>query len=729
MQIPAGVQCRGGQLLRGGISGYRGVGMRLVFQWLCLVAGAAVCVAADEPVVKPPVAMQQPHTVDFHGKILQDPYFWLKDKTNPEVIRYLEAENAYRESVTKHLEPFTEVLYQEMLSHIKQTDLGVPVREGGYWYYSRTEAGRQYPLYCRRQGSMEAAEELLLDVNVLAEGQKFMSAVPAGVSDDGRFYAYLTDITGFREYYVSIRDLTTGKLVEDRFVKAAGFEWAADNRSVFYIVEDEAKRAYRLFRHELGQPVSSDVLVYEERDELYTLAIERTRDKKYLIRTSESSTTTEQHFLDSATPTADFRLIAARREGVEYAVDHRDGRFHIRTNFGGAVNFKWMTCDVSQCESVHWRDFEEVRPSVFLEGLSLFRDFAVIEEREAGIPQLRVHDFGSGAAYRVSFPEPSYTVGLSANPEFDADTVRFTYTSLVTPASIYAFNLKTQERQLLKATEVPGGFEAGNYVSERIEATAPDGVRVPISLVYRRGLVRDGKAPLYLYSYGSYGFSTEPVFSASRLVLLDRGVVFAMAHIRGGSDMGYQWYLDGKLMKKKNTFTDFIACADHLVQQRYGARERLAIEGGSAGGLLIGAVLNLRPDVCRVAHLAVPFVDVINTMLDESLPLTVQEFLEWGNPKEPEAGRYMLEYSPYDNIARKDYPAILVTTSLNDSQVLFHEPTKYVARLRAMKTDGNVLLLKCNMDAGHGGASGRYESLREQAFEYAVLLEQLGIGR
>jgi oligopeptidase B len=683
--------------------------------------------AADDAGPKPPVAAAKPHSFEFHGTTIEDPYFWMKDKTNPEVIQYLEAENAYRESLTKHLEPFAETLYQEMLSHIKQTDLGVPVRDNGYWYYSRTQQGMQYPFYCRKKGSLEAAEEVLLDVNGLAEGQKFMSAFPVGVSDNAQFYAYLTDTTGFREYYLSIKDLMTGKLVEDRFVKAAGFEWSGDNRTVFYIVEDEAKRAHKLFRHVLGQPVGSDVLVYEEKDELYTLDIGRTHDKKYLIRTSESSTTSEQHILDSTTPTADFRAIAVRQEGVEYSADHRDDRFHIRTNKDGAVNFKWMACEVAQSESAHWKDFEAVNPDVFVEDISLFKDFAVISEREAGIPQLRVHNFATGNSYRVSFPEPSYDVGLSSNPEFDVDTIRFSYNSLVTPPSVFAFNVVTKERELLKATEVPGGFDAKNYVSERIEATAPDGVKVPVSLVYRKGLVKDGKAPLFLYSYGSYGFSTDPTFSSTRLVLLDRGVVFAMAHIRGGSDMGYQWYLDGKLMKKKNTFTDFIACADHLVNEKYGARERLAIEGGSAGGLLIGAVINLRPDFCRVAHLAVPFVDVINTMLDESLPLTVQEFLEWGNPKESEAGRYMLEYSPYDNIAKRDYPVILVTTSLNDSQVLFHEPTKYVAKMRSLKTDSNPLLLKCNMDAGHGGASGRYEALREQAYEYAVMLDQLGI--
>jgi oligopeptidase B len=699
--------------------------MKSFVQFLVLVV--AFHFVADDAGLKPPVAATKPHQFDFHGITIEDPWFWMKDKSNPEVIRYLEAENAYRESLTKPLEPFTETLYQEILSHIKQTDLGVPVRDNGYWYYSRTVEGEPYPYFCRKKGSLQADEEILLDVNKLAEGQKYMSAIPVGVSDNGQLYAWLTDTTGFREYYLSIKDLSTGELVEDRIVKATGFEWAGDNRTVFYIVEDEAKRPYQLFRHIIGQPVSSDVLVFEEDDELYTLDVGRTHDKKHLVYTSESSTTSEQHFLESSEPADEFRVIAARQEGVEYSADHRNGQFHIRTNLGGTVNFKWMICDVTQPEPSQWKDFEAVNPAVYIEDISLFRDFAVISEREAGIPQLRVHNFNNANSYRIAFPEPSYDVGLSANPEFDVDTIRFSYNSLVTPPSIFAFNLVSQERELLKATEVPGGFNSNNYVSERIEATAADGVKVPISLVYRKGLVKDGTAPMVLYSYGSYGYSTDPTFSTSRLVLLDRGVVFALAHIRGGSDLGYQWYLDGKLMKKKNTFTDFIACADHLVNEKYGARERLAIEGGSAGGLLIGAVINMRPDLCKVAHLAVPFVDVINTMLDESLPLTVQEFLEWGNPQEAEAGRYMLEYSPYDNIAPKNYPTILVTTSLNDSQVLFHEPTKYVAKMRSLNTGSNPVLFKCNMDAGHGGASGRYEALREQAYEYAVILDQLGI--
>jgi oligopeptidase B len=682
-------------------------------------------VAAES--AKPPVAPTKPFSFVFHGRKIDDPYHWLREKANPEVIEYIKSENAYREGLTGHLKPFEDKLYREMLSHIKQTDLSVPVRDNGYWYYSRTEEGKQYPFYCRKKGSLTGAEEILLDVNKLAEGKKFLSVRPVSASDDGNLYAYLTDVTGFREYYLSVKDLKTGKLLEDKFVKVSDVEWAGDNKTLFYVIEDAAKRPHKLFRHTIGQPKEKDTLVCEEKDELYRLSVSRTHDKRYLVHTSTSSTTSEQSVLDGKTPDGEFKVISPRKEGVEYSIDHREGLFHIRTNKDGAVNFKWMTCPVGQMASSGWTEFEPYRPGVFLERIELFKDFAVITEREAGVPQLRVYNFGSKDAYRIPFPERSYTAGLSQNPEFDTLDIHFAYASLVTPLSIFDFNLATRERKLLKATEVPGGFDAKNYVSERIEATAPDGMKVPISIVYRKGLVKDGKAPIFLYSYGSYGFSTDPFFDPTRLVLLDRGVVFALAHIRGGSDLGRQWYLDGKLMKKKNTFTDFIACADELVRGRYGSRDRLAIEGRSAGGLLIGATLNFRPDVCKVAHLGVPFVDLINTMLDESLPLTVQEFLEWGNPKEDAAGRYMLEYSPYDNLAHTAYPSILVTTSLNDSQVLYHEPTKYVAKLRTLKTDHNPLILKCNMDAGHGGASGRYEALHEKAYELAFILNELGI--
>ena len=695
--------------------------LRTLFALLLL----ASAVIAQEAV--PPVAPTRPHGFDFHGRRIEDPYFWMKDKADPEVIRYLEAENAYREQVTKSLKPFEEKLYEEILSHIQETDLSVPVRKGDYYSYARTEKGKEYPIYCRKKGSLEAPEEVVLDVNELAEGTKFLSVEPLGTSDDRQLFAYMTDTTGFREYDLSIKDLRTGKLVEDKLVQIAGFAWSGDNKTVFYVTEDEAKRPYRLFRHTLGEPKEKDVLIDEEKDELYRVEVGRTLDRRYLRYGVRSSTTTEFRILGANNPAGEWKLFAERREGIEYDIEHRDGTFHIHTNAGGATNFKWMTCRPEATGATHWKDFETPNPEVFTEGITVFRNHAVVSERVSGVPQLRVHDFAESTDHRITFPEPSYNAALGDNPEFDTDTVRFTYTSLVTPSSVFDYDLNTRERKLLKQTAVPGGFEASHYVSERVEATSHDGVKVPMSIVYRKGLKKDGTAPLFLYSYGSYGLSTDADFSASRLVLLDRGVVFALAHIRGGSDLGRQWYLDGKLMSKKNTFRDFIACADYLVAEKYGARNRLAIEGESAGGLLVGAVLNERPDLCKVAHLGVPFVDIVSTMLDESLPLTVPEYLEWGNPNEKAAGLYMLEYSPYDNLARKAYPSILVTTSLNDSQVLFHEPTKYVAKLRTLKTDNHPLILKCNMDAGHGGASARYEAIREKAYEYAFLLDQLGV--
>lgn len=692
---------------------------------VCLVLGGTSCLWGQAPV--PPTAPQKSHGFDFHGKRIEDPWFWLKDKKNPEVIRYIESENSYRESMTRHLKPFEETLFKEMLSHIKQTDLAVPYRDRGYWYYTRTQEGKQYPIHCRKKGSLESSEEILLDVNEIGAGKKFFSARIAGVSDDGNLLAFLSDTTGFREYHISIKDLTTGKLLEDRFVKAAEVEFAGDGKSILYVTEDAAKRAHKLFLHTIGQPRESDRLLFEEKDELYRLGIRRTRDKKYLIQTSASSTTTEQRFTDSTSPGGPWKTVSPRKEGTEYSVDHRDGLFHIRTNLGNATNFQWMTCPVGLTESSQWKPFEPYKPEVFTQSISLFANHAVVSEREKGLPHIRVVKLADQSSSRISFPEPTYSASPGNNPEFDTDSIQVGYTSLVTPGSVYRVDLNTGKRTLLKQTEVPGGFDPANYLSERIEAVAPDGVKVPMSLVYKKGLKKDGSAPILLYAYGSYGATMPPAFSPTRLPLLDRGVVYALAHIRGGSDLGRQWYLDGKLLKKKNTFTDFIACADHLIREKYGSRDRLAIEGASAGGLLIGAVVNMRPDLCKVAHLGVPFVDVISTMLDESLPLTVQEFLEWGNPKEKEAGLYMLSYSPYDNLAKGSYPSILVTTSLNDSQVLFHEPTKYVAKLRTLKTDPRPLFLKCNMDAGHGGASGRYDALKEQAAVYAFLLSEIGL--
>lgn len=685
-------------------------------------------VAAQQPAPKPPVAKKVPSVAELHGQKVTDDYAWLKDKKNADTIAYLEAENAYTEAMTRSTEKLQATLYKEYLGRIKQTDLSVPYREGAYWYYSKTFEGKQYPTYCRKKGSLDAAEEVILDVNELAKGEKFMSARVADISDDATKIIFLTDTTGFREYMLSVKDLATGKVLEDKLVKAASGTWAADGRTLFYVTEDHAKRTHKLWRHTVGQPKDKDVLVYEEKDELFRLGVGRSRDKKYLFHSSGSSTSAEVRFLNADTPAGEWKTILPREDKHEYSVDHRDGQFYIRTNGGGATNFKIVTCSVADAgDSKKWKEFQPHSDKVLIQGVSLFKNYAVIAEREAGIPQIRVHAFADNRSYRIEWPEPVFSSGTGANPEFDLAKIHVNYTSMVTPASVYEIDLKTREKKLLKRQEIPAGYKPEEYVSEWVFATATDGTKVPISLVYKKGLKKDGTAPVLLYGYGSYGFSASVNFSPTRLSLLDRGVVFAQGHIRGGSDMGRQWYEDGKMMKKMNTFTDFIACADFLVNEKYGDRKRLVIQGGSAGGLLVGATVNLRPDVCKAAVLQVPFVDVINTMLDESLPLTVQEFLEWGNPKKSEEYEYMKKYCPYTNLAKKDYPAMLIETSLNDSQVLYHEPAKYTAKLRALKTDSNPLIFRCKMVGGHGGSSGRYDVLKEVAFTQSFILNQMGI--
>lgn len=686
----------------------------------------AAAVAIDPAAATPPVAKKETHKTVLHGDTRLDDYFWMKDKTNPEVIKHLDAENAYTAAVMKPTEPFQETLYKEYLARIKQTDLSVPHQNRGYWYYTRTEEGKQYPIQCRKKGTLDAPEEVILDANEMAKGEKFFNAGGLEVSDDGNLLAFTTDTTGFREYYLSVKDLRTGKIVESKFVKANRAEWAADNSTLFYVTEDAAKRAHKLWRHTLGTPKEKDTLVYEEKDELYRVGVNKSRDGKYLFRTSRSSITSEQAYLPADKPTGAWAVIAKRLEGHDYSADHRNGLFYIRTNRHKAANFKVMTCPVGSTAFTNWKDFVPYNPMVMVTGIALFKDHAVVGEREDCNPHLRVIPFAGGTPYRVEFPEPVYSAGLGANPEFATSAVQLSYTSMTTPNSVFEFDLNTKERKLLKRTEVPGGYNPDDYVTERVSATAFDGTKIPISLVYKKGVKRDGTAPLLLYGYGSYGSILPVNFSPTRLAVLDRGVVFAQAHIRGGADMGRQWYDDGKMLNKKNTFTDFIAAADFLVKEKYGDRNRLVIQGGSAGGLLVGATINLRPDLCKAAVLQVPFVDVITTMLDESLPLTVQEFLEWGNPKKPAEYAYMKTYCPYSNLRAAKYPAILVTTSLNDSQVMFHEPTKYVAKMRELNPKGTVVF-KCNMAGGHGGSSGRYDVLKEQAFVTAFVLDQMGI--
>jgi len=674
----------------------------------------------------PPVAKKVPKMDVLHGERRVDDYYWLRDKTNPEVISYLEAENAYTASVMKPTEAFQEALYQEMLGRIKQTDLSVPYRYVGYYYYSRTEEGKQYPIHCRKKGSLDAPEQVTLDLNELAKGHKFMALGAYAVSDDGNLLAYSTDNTGFRQYTLRVKDLRTGEVLIDAREKVVSVAWAADNRTVFYTVEDAAKRSYRLYRHRLGS--TDDQLIYEEKDERFRIEVERTRSHAYLLMTSASHTASEVRYLPAAQPEGEWRVVAAREPLHEYEVDHHGDRFYIRTNSGGR-NFRLVSAPVSDPRKENWKEVIPHRPSVMLEGMDFFANYYVLLEREDGLQRLRVADLRTGQWHRIEFPEPAYAAFPAQNREFDTAAFRFSYQSPITPPSVFDYDMDKRERKLLKQTEVLGGYDPARYQVERLSATAADGARIPVSVVYKKGLKRDATAPMVLTGYGSYGFSVPPAFSSNRFSLLDRGMVFAIAHVRGGGEMGKAWHDQGRMMSKKTTFTDFIAVAEYLIAQKFTAKDRLVITGGSAGGLLMGAVTNMRPDLFHAVVSLVPFVDVINTMADASLPLTVGEFEEWGNPKTKAEYDYIKTYSPYDNIARKAYPAILVRTSFNDSQVMYWEPAKYVAKLRSMKTDSNVLLLRTNMAAGHGGASGRYDFLREQAFDYAFVLTQVGISK
>jgi oligopeptidase B len=660
-----------------------------------------------------------------------DPYYWLREKGSPEVVKYLEAENAYLEATTTDLKPFADALYEEMLGRIKQTDLSVPTRIGRFYYYRRTVDGLQYPIRCRRPAapdgsySESAPEEVLLDQNEMAKGLAFLSIGEFEVSDDDRNLLYSTDDTGFRQYKLFLKELGTGAVRGPLAERVTSATWASDNRTVFYVTEHPVtKRPDTLWRLEPGgQPVK----VHEETDELFSIGVGRTKDKRFVVLGARSTDTWDRWLLPAATPTGEFRRVLPREKGHKYDVEHRDGTLFIRTN-RDAKNFRVVTAPLADPSPASWKPFVEHRPEVLLEEVEVFKDFLVVQEKQAGLNRLRIHRFAEGQWKEVSFPEPVYAAFAAGTPEFDSTLFRYNYQSLVTPSSVYDYDMVAATSTLLKCEEVLGGYDPARYASERLWATARDGVKVPISVVYPKGFVRDGKAPLWLYAYGSYGFGMPAGFDSRRVSLLDRGLAFAIAHIRGGDEMGEAWHDDGMLMKKKNTFFDFIDSAEFLVKEKWTSPDRLLIEGGSAGGLLMGAVTNERADLFRAVHAAVPFVDVMSTMMDASLPLTVGEYLEWGDPNEKAAFDYMLSYSPYDNLARRAYPAILVTTSYNDSQVMYWEPAKYVARLRTLKTDSNPLVLKTKMmPAGHGGASGRYDALRDRAFEVAWMLKQVGI--
>ena len=673
----------------------------------------------------PPEAKREPVTVERHGRRFSDDYAWLRERGNPAVLEYLEAENHYTASMTAELQPQAEAIYQEMLGRIQQTDLSVPVRRGEYFYYSRTVEGLQYPIHCRKRGSVEGEEQVLLDLNELAAGLEFLSLGSFDVSDDARLLAYTTDNTGMRRYTLHLKNLETGATEAGLAERVTSVEWASDNRTLFYTTEEETtKRSDRLWRLGLGGGPAQEI--YYEPDELYQIGVQRTRDREFLLLGIGATDSTEFHYWRAAEPESAPRLFLQRERDHKYDLDHRGGLFYIRSN-RGAKNFRLWTTPVDRPQEKHWTERIAHDPAVLLEGVELFRDHAVLVEKHEGLERLRVMEFASGAIRTIGVPEAVYAMFPGGNPEFDTTHFRYQYESPLTPASVFEHDMATGESRLLKQQAVLGGYDPSRYECARLWVTARDGTRVPLSAVYPKGFRRDGSGAVLLYGYGSYGYGLPATFSSARLSLLDRGMAYVIAHVRGGNELGEPWHDDGMLMHKKNTFFDFVDAAEYLIEENWTRPERLAIEGGSAGGLLIGAVLNLRPDLFGAAHLAVPFVDVINTMCDETLPLTTGEYLEWGDPRQETAFEYMLSYSPYDNLKATGYPAMLVTTSLHDSQVMFWEPAKYVAKLRRLKTNDTPLLLKTNLAAGHGGASGRYDRLREIAFEYAWLMRETGV--
>jgi len=691
------------------------------------LAGFFSAIPLADQTPEPPAAQVIPHEETRFGTRVIDNYYWLRDKSNREVIKYLDQENAYTEAMTKGLKPFEDALYKEMLSHVKQTDLDVPVRRGDYYYYSRTEEGKQYPIRCRKKGSQEGKEEVLLDLNELGRGKKFVGLGAFAVSDDQNLLAYTLDYTGYRQFMLEVKELRSGVVLPDTMERVDSIAWAADNRTLFVVTEDAVtKRSNRAWRHTLGQKDSEPL--YEEKDETFRLGVEKTRDKKYVMLGAFSTDTSDVRYLRADQPQGTFTLFLPREKGHRYFVDHRENLFYVRSD-KAARNFQVFTVPENDPKPKNWTIFIAHDKDVLVEDIDLFRDFAVSVEKSQALNRMRALDFKSGKWSTIPFPEPVYAASPGNNSEYDTTTYRYTYESLITPSSVFDYDTKTGRSILRKQQEVPGGYDPSQYVSERQWVTVRDGVKVPLSIVYKKGFRRDGARPLLLYAYGAYGFGTPASFSSSRLVVLDRGVAYVIAHIRGGDDMGEAWHDDGKLMHKKNAFNDFIDCAEYLILEKWTSKEYLLIEGGSAGGLLMGAVVNMRPDLFKAVHLAVPFVDVMNDMFDPTLPLTTTDYPEWGNPTNDKAVYdYILSYSPYDNLHNAAYPAMLLTESLNDSQVAYWEAAKFVAKARMLKTDKNAILLKMKMDpAGHGGASGRYDQLKDRAFECSWLLSQVGI--
>ncbi len=685
---------------------------------------------------KAPIAEKKEHWRILHGDKVLDNYYWMYDffgkgPDSTKVVDYLKAENAYLDQVMAGTKQMQADLFTEMKNRIKEKDESVPVFKNGYFYYTRTEDGKQYYKYCRKKGSLTAKEEILLDVDKMAEGHAYFAATGFDISEDNRYLAYGEDLVSRRQYTIRIKDLQTGQLLPDAIENTEGDPcWAKDNKTIFYTAKNPVTLlSEKIKRHTVGVDPKKDVLVYEEKDKSNYIGVEKSKNNQYIFIASMATMSAEMRFVDAAKPTEPFRVFQPRMKDVLYSVIPLADRFLILTNKDDAKNFKLMECPLDKTTATSWKEIIPVRKDVLLQSVEEFRDFVVINERKDGLVKLRVRSLKDNSEHYLDFGEPAYTANFGANPEYNSTNLRYGYTSLTTPFSTYDYNMVTKVKTLKKQQEVLGGYDPKEYVTERLYATAKDGTKVPISLVYKKGFKKDGKAPLLLYGYGSYGMSMDASFGSTRLSLLNRGFVFAIAHIRGGQEMGRMWYEDGKLMKKINTFTDFIACGEFLVKEKFTSREHLYAQGGSAGGLLMGAVVNMAPELWHGVIAQVPFVDVVNTMLDESIPLTTNEFDEWGNPKEKEAYFYMKSYSPYENVSRKNYPNILVTTGLHDSQVQYFEPAKWVAKLRAMKTDQNMLLLHTNMEFGHGGASGRFDYLKDLALNYAFLFTLEGIAK
>jgi len=678
--------------------------------------------------IQPPDAQKKPKELTIHGDTRIDNYYWLNDRDNPEVIEYLKAENKYTESVLKPTEDFQDKLFNEMKSRIKETDQSVPYFFNGYYYYTRYEKGKEYPFYCRKKGTLDAEEEVMLNVNKMAEGYDFYRVTGINVSPDNKLLAYGVDTVSRRKYTIYVKNLETGELLSENIpVTSGSVAWANDNKTFFYTKKDEVTlRSNKIFKHTLGDSYQSDQEIYHEADETFRTNIYKSKSQKYLIISSGSTLSNEYRILDADNTDDDFKVLQPRERGLEYSIAHSGDYFYIRTNLN-AKNFRLMRTPVHKTNKKFWKEVIPHRTDVFLEGIEVFNNYLVAEERKDGLNNIRIINQVTEDEHYINFDEEVYMTYVSNNPEMDTDILRFSYTSMTTPASTYDYNMKTRKRELKKQQEVLGDFDPSDYETKRLWATADDGTKIPMSLVYRKGIKLDGNNPALIYGYGSYGATMSPYFSSTRLSLLDRGFVYAIAHIRGSQYMGRQWYEEGKLLKKMNTFTDFNDCAGYLIEQKYTNPDKLFAMGGSAGGLLMGAIVNLQPELYKGVVAAVPFVDVVTTMLDESIPLTTSEFDEWGNPKVKEYYEYMLSYSPYDQVKAQDYPAMLVTTGLHDSQVQYWEPAKWVAKLRDVKTDDNVLLLHTNMKAGHGGASGRFEALRETAMEYAFIFQQLDI--